>query len=303
MGKKTPTNIQRNIGLLGTIGDASEKSETEKSKHRVERISLQPHKTRWKLTKHNAQRGLSESSHTVLTPSAVLPCGQSSPFINMLCTLQVVTLRIARLHWSIARFFPLKINSSDFLLKKKPRPGKLMNLGYKKICSFCPLTILSAACCSIPPRSPTVKKQKASPGSGGQLPRRPQPAWILSILPSQVFIWVSSTPLLFFCEPKIWHCNYLWKRALKLACMSQQKHMSGENGQMHCSISLLSFHNQTTLKRQDLHFSNYLMTHLHVSMHCRKHAVIFPVCHRGVSKQHFLQLSGAKQWHSEHSAF
>lgn len=128
--------------------------------------------------------------------SVVLPYGQRSLFINMLCTLQVVTLLVVWLHWSIPGFFiPLKINPSDGLLKKKqalPWSEKQMNLGHAKVCLYCPLTILSPAHCNI--RSTIVRKQKASlwirwqPGAHGpgcrQLPQTQQPAWILSLLPT-----------------------------------------------------------------------------------------------------------------------
>lgn len=210
--------------------------------------------------------------------SVVLPHGQSSLFINMLCTLQVVTLLVVPgLRWSITNFFffPLKVNPSDCLLKKKqslPWSEKQMNLRHAKVCLFCPLTTLSPAHCNIRPT--IVRKQKSSlwirwqSGVHGpackQLPQTQQPAWIQSLLPTAGHsILVSSILLLVFSEPETWHPNYLWKRALKLACINQQKCV-GEDGQCHCCRSLLFFCNQTTWWRQALHF-NYLTTHLHVS--------------------------------------
>lgn len=160
-----------------------------------------------------------------------------------------------------------------------------MNFGYTRICLICSLTTLSPARCNIPPRSPLsgsrnhhldqARARSAWPSL--QIAATQTPACLNSVHPSHsgALIWVSSTLLLFFSEPEIWHPNYLRKKALKLACISQQKYMSRENGQSHCRISLLSFCNQTTLWRQALHFNNYLMTHLHVSMCCQKHAVIF----------------------------
>lgn len=41
---------------------------TKKQKHRVEGIKVTASETRLKLRKHDAQRALSESAHTVLTP-------------------------------------------------------------------------------------------------------------------------------------------------------------------------------------------------------------------------------------------
>lgn len=86
---------------------------------------------------------------------------------------------------------------------------------------------------------------------------------------SGALIWVFSTlTLCFLVKPEIQHPDYLSKRALKLACIRQQKYMLRGNGQIHCHISLLSLCNQTVSWREDLHFNHYLMTHLHVSTCC-----------------------------------
>lgn len=61
-----------------------------------------------------------------------------------------------------------------------------------------------------------------------------------SFFPQQDTHLVFSTLMLcFLVNPEIWHRNYLSKKALKLACIRQQKHMSRVNGQIRCPISLL----------------------------------------------------------------
>lgn len=150
-----------------------------------------------------------------------------------------------------------------------------MNLGYTKISLFCPLTILSPALCNIAPRSSLSGSRKhhtdqARARPSLQADATQTPACLNSTRASHsgALMWVSSTLLLFFSEPEIWCPNYLWKRAIKLACISQQKHMPEENGQIHCRISLLSFRNQTMLWKQALRSNNYLMIRLHVSTCC-----------------------------------
>lgn len=102
--KKTTANIQRNIGLLGTIGDASENQEwrSQSTEWKEQAYKLT---TWWKLKTnkpHNVQRNLSKLFHIVLTPNT--GC-QSSPFVNTPCTLQVIILQVVSLCWAAARFF------------------------------------------------------------------------------------------------------------------------------------------------------------------------------------------------------
>lgn len=131
------------------------------------------------------------------------------------------------------------------------------------------------------------------------------PACLNSAHPSYsgTHIWVASTLMLcFLVNPETWHHSYLSKRALKLACIRQQKLMSRENGEIHCHTALLSLCNQTVSWREDLHSNHYLMTHFYVSTYCWKNTVIFLThrkmrCFKAVLTP---QLSGTNQWHFGH---
>lgn len=127
-----------------------------------------------------------------------LRCGQNSPFIITLRTLQVVSLPVVRVHWYIARvlflwkkknqpfWFPSK-NVTDCSLTRKTNDSLL----HKDL--FCSLTILSPTRCNIPPRSPLSQSRKhhlnqararSAWPSLHVLPHRSLPAWILSVLPT-----------------------------------------------------------------------------------------------------------------------
>lgn len=126
------------------------------------------------------------------------------------------------------------------------------------------------------------------------------PEFCLSF-PQQALVYVSSILLLFFSEPEIQHSNYLWKRALKPACISQQKHMSEKMDRL--TIAYASCPSATKLCYGGRVCTSKIISWWTIVFpRAAENTLSFSCVPQRCFREALTQLSsGANQWHSGHS--